>query len=291
MRKAIKLIPIEKNFRELTTREDLERVGHQIDAEQFLELLNSLQPNDSDIWKLSPILIGLTPTVFRQSLLNCSESQLPLLQINSVLESLHHRITLANHEIHLVTLETCLAYDRLDDEIARAPLDDFSEKQITQWTEEADELSEKMNDTMTFLDRILFLAWQVSRSDIIGSLSHDKELIERYLSNAPIVSFIRRRMESVFGNPNDPTQVNALQDHEPATEGLAILGIIYPMDYWEIGLLPHVIDASQIKDHVEKIYPTIKENLAKIGLNAVGDLKKAGIFSRAALEKYIANHL
>jgi hypothetical protein len=158
------------------------------------------------------------------------------------------------------------------------------------------------------------LAWNSDRLDLIEKLSQAKEAFQKILYStighpksvsAPATGFYAKLQEKVFGifgNPANAEDVDALNDDDPAIEGLAKFSVWYLKDYWKIGLLPSIRDpntfdklagmeGTEEAHHLKaELLSQVKENLHRIGLNTVGDLKKMGIFSQKILQEYIATH-
>lgn len=114
-----------------------------------------------------------------------------------------------------------------------------------------------------------------------------------------LFALLEQKLNAVYGNPLDPNDIEALDNSDPAIDALVKFSVWYLRDYWEIGLLPMVknerdLDLSSRRysernraEHREKLFVMVQENLERLGLDKVKDLKKARIYSRETLQDFI----
>lgn len=296
----------------LNKRPQLEVASSQLSLDQVLELIDkTLQIEDKHHWKLSPIIVGLPFEVFSQLLNSASEKQLQLLQHEGVTEPVQHQITTLSHEFSNQIEQIENEIDRFCDEINNLNLEEIDREYVFEIHHRIGLFSEFFELCFQKANKALAIAWNTNRLDLIEILNKVKDSCQKYNiygigmprgeKNLPsgLYSIIEDKLFSVYGNPNDTFDPEALRDDEPAIEGLAKFSVWYLKDYWEMGLLPSVKDPddldldlskhSEIKRarFREELFAQAKKNLEKIGLSTVSDLKKAYIFNKRTLREYI----
>src|SRR5262249_54111258 len=109
---------------------------------------------------------------------------------------------------------------------------------------------------LLLINKVLSLAWNAKRLDLIDKMSHAKEQCQKALSHSigqPKTAFneaaglfarIDLALERFYDNPDNAVE-NA-EDDEPALEGLARFSLWYLKDYFELGLLPHIAEPSHL---------------------------------------------
>lgn len=231
-----------------------------------------------------------------------------------ITEPVQHHLTVLTHEIVHQIPEYATKIDDLEQEIANlnpAEMGHSDLKNIVHRIEEGAKFYEK---TINKINKVLTLAWNTNRTDLIEKLSVAKEISQkligslvgsrRTISSEPTGLFakLEDHLNRVYGILYDQQDIEALEDDEPAIEALVKFSIWYLRDYWEIGLLPKITDPADLEleashfphDHKmefrENIYNEVINNLSKLGLNYVKDLKEARIYSKATLIDYIARN-
>lgn len=293
----------------LDNKKSLETLGQGVTPNLFLHLVNTL-----DFKKLSPIIVGMPHQQFRSSLLLGTEEQLQKLKTQSMSEPLQHQITLYTHEINsqLDRLLTC--YEKLEFRIEGVRPEKLSPQERVGIWQEICTLSEKMQELMHECSIILLFAWNTDRSDLIDQLTIAKERahrISRFGIGFPATgkekaSGMFKRFDevlfSVYGVPKSQDNIEALSNDEAVTEGLAKFSIWYVKDYWDIGLLPNIrneeeldLDETQYTEKERVAYRAqllqqVQENLARLGLETVADLKRYWIYSKETLLHYLEEH-
>lgn len=269
-----------------TDSKTLEAVGQALTITQVLNLFKiEILPKNS----LAPLLVGITPETFINFLKNGSEENILFLKDNLHNEPLQHHLTLISHQLSQeITTLNQKGLD-LSVDIDTLPVENDAFLAINQ---ELESLYEQFKTLLLTLDKALQLAWISERRELITELSNIKEKGERskvallghpqegFFPSTGLFEKLKRRLESIFGE--------ALNDNDPALDGLTQFSLWYPRDYWELGLLPHYIDSATVdQEDSSIILAHAKETLRKIGLQNVGDLKKCGIYSKRVLKEYI----
>lgn len=277
----------------LTSREHLEAAGHAMSVSQILEILNHLD------YKLLPILVGLPVPHFIELLVRATEKQFEILKRESISEPVQYKIAAFGHEMQkklsekskeLEHLNEIINDIRIDDDLSRDELKDLlsSIRELTKWIDRA----------LQEINRVLTLAWNTNRPDLIDKLNHLKEMclkLSEYAAGSSSIGLFARideKLSSVYGK-------EGLEDDEPSIDGIAKFSVWYLQDYWELGLLPGVGHLNELDlssqsypkaSHREKLFNMVKSNLEQIGLATVKDLKLARIYSKRTLREYISEH-
>lgn len=293
----------------LNEYKSLEVAGKRISLEQALELLNF----KGERWKLSPLFVGIPHSVFTDLIVNASSDQMESLKEEAITEPIQHQMSVLTHEI----LKQIPAYTReletLEKSIQMIDPEEIGHREMLTFSNAIHQGREFFDETISKINKLLVLAWNTNRTDLIEKLSHAKELSlkiqESYVGNPSTASHpptglfakLEERLSLVYGNPNDPKDIEAVDDDEPVIEALVKFSVWYLHDYWNMGLLPQVSDPQGLNPSGElspkerqalheSLLNQVKENLNRIGLNRAVDLKKAGIFSKQSLQEYIAKN-
>lgn len=291
----------------------LEAAGKNLTLAQAYALLDYAAESDPQFhWKLSPLLVGLPHALFAQLLLSASPHQLEILKLEAVTEPVQHQLTLVTHEITHQLPHVVNQLDQVSVDISLLPIG-AQVKDPNLLRRQLKEMAAWHESTIQMISKVLVLAWNTNRPDLIDKLSHAKEWCQKLIATIgkPKTPFgealglfarLEESLEAVYGHPSLPGTIEASDDDEPAIEGLTKLSFWYLKDYHQIGLLPGISDQALLDldpashseqerlHHREQLMEAVKDNLAKMGLSTVQDLKKAGIFSREALQAYIQQH-
>lgn len=303
-------------IRGLTDYKALEYAGKGLDRKQALEILHQFSTDlKEEVNKLSPLLVGMQHGVFTDLLLEASPQEMQLLRQEAVSEPVQHQLTVLTHEIVRQIPAFGQELENLHKTIQGLQVNELSHRDLLALTDALHQAAEFFAEINAKCDRILALAWNTSRVDLIDKLSHAKELSARYLQQVVghprlnqipatgLHALLEKQLNSVYGNPDDPKDIEAVDEDEPALEALVKFSIWYVTDYWNIGLLPHVKDPQLLSPVPGELSPkkrqalhtklleTARNNLEKMGLVTAKDLKTAGIYSKATLQEYIALHL
>ncbi len=296
----------------LDDRSSLEVVGRTITANQFFQILKDKRKlNNSPLHKIPPLLVGMSFNVFIEILLDIPLELLKVLQEEGCTEPLQHQLTLFCHELvqelghlsnHLIELETQI--DAIDTRKINHENMVSTHRDIKKWEIFA-------NENILRIKNALAIAWNTSRPDIIDNLSFQKESWLKYnilvighqreydKSASGLYARFESRLDTVFSNPEDPSDIEALHDSEPAVEALVKFSLWYLHDYWEIGLLPKVVDVSELDldpvahndreraDYRAELFKDAQTNLEQLGLKTVSDLKSKKIYSKEMLQDYL----
>lgn len=293
-------------------RSPLEVIGKAITAKQFFTLLKAKKTFDnSSFHKIPPLLVGMDFNVFMDVLLEIPEDLLSILQEEGCTEPLQHQLTLFCHELVQELNLFSKNLIRLEAHIDSFDTKNINHENMLSTHEEIKKWEEFANANLKRIKNALAIAWNTSRPDIIDTLSFQKESWLKY--NTLVVGFPREydkpasglyarfesRLDTVFSNPDDPNDIEALQDDEPAVEALVKFSLWYLHDYWEIGLLPNIENISELDldpaghsdreraDYRSKLFNEAQANLENFGLKTVKDLKAKKIYSKEMLQEFL----
>lgn len=302
-------------FMEENSPEQIEVLGKKISGKEVLEVLDSpslLEPEH--LWKLSPLLVGMPHSTFLEVLSMASPEQLKILQHEAANESIQHHLTVLVHDIAYGADMEEKQLEQIEQEISALDPKSTYFDELQGIGNKLERAEQWQSSAVDIISRALSLAWNTGRSDLVERLTDLKEHSIRtsnlYIGNPSgvdqeastgLYSSLEKRLNEVYGNRNNPQDIEALQDDEPALEALAKLSIWYLKDYWEMGLLPEISNPRELElsaftyseherqNHLQKLMEQTQANLSKLGLSTVKDLKKAHIYSKETLQQYIVN--
>ncbi|NGX41787.1 MAG: hypothetical protein K940chlam7_00061 [Chlamydiae bacterium] len=300
----------------LNERPKLEAAGKTLTPEQTMELIDkTLQIEDKHHWKLGPLLVGMPHETFSQLILQASEQQLHVLKHEGVTEPIQHQLTTLSHEITRQIEQMENEIDIFASEIDRLEIDTLSREDVSEMFHRIHLYAEFFQRLFNKTNIALSIAWNTKRLDLIEALNHVKDSCQKYsvygvgkptAGSSPATGLfanLEGTLFKIYGDPEDPNDLEAVQDKEPAMEALAKLSVWYLRDYLELGLLPEVKNREDLdldmKTHTEneraeyreKLFSKVKQNLGLIDLLTVRNLKSHYIFSRKTLEEYIHHYI
>lgn len=291
----------------------LEALGRALSYRQAQTLFeDGLVIDKSESWKLSPLFVGMSHNVFTQFLHSATHSQMEIFKQEAIAEPLQHHLTVLTHEVLNQIPVHGEMLREVEDAISQLDIKELSREELSVIMNTITHSMEYYGEALDSINKMLVLAWNTSRLDLIDKLSQAKETCQRLLhqtigkprtpASRPtgLYAKLEERLIAVYGNPEDPQDIEALTDDEPALEALVKFSIWYLKDYWEIGLLPSIMDPlvfdhlTELTEEVQKLkadlLQKVRENLSLLGFNIVADLKKKGIFSKKILQEYIEHH-
>ena len=299
----------------LNENRQIEAVGRALNLSQALHILDEVSKTEKNgHWKLSPLLVGMPHRIFTQLLIAASPIQMNALKQEVITEPVQHHMTVLTHEIVHQIPAFAASLDSLEQEIENLNIKEMGHAELKDITQRIEHGSQNYEETVNKINKLLALAWNTNRTDIIEKLSMAKEICQKLIGSmvgskktitsesSGLFSKLEEHLNRVFGIPDNPQDFEALDDDEPAIEALVKFSLWYLNDYWEIGLLPGIARAEDLEldsnkfshqqrmDIREQLFDEVSHNLSKLGLNTVKDMKEARIFSRKSLEDYIARN-
>jgi hypothetical protein len=296
--------------------EQLEVVGKSLNLAQAMELLrmSSLETVPQLQSKLSPIFVGMPHPLFRQILTVAPSKEFIVLKREGITEPMQHHLTLLIHEMTTQLTDCDSALTNLEREIEGLQIAEMGRADIAAVKQKIAGTAECYQAMLDLANQALAVAWNTNRPDLIEKLSTLKDNWQKslhYRVGTPVAessrptgfyAILEKRLHAVYGNSDDPNDIEALKDDEPAIEALAKFSVWYLQDYLEIGLLPKIESADLLdmdpaiytererQEYREQLFMQAESNLEKIGLKTLKDLKEAQIFSKKALLEYIREH-
>jgi hypothetical protein len=290
--------------------EELKQIGEQFSPEAFLYLLEQIHQQTGLQKKLSSILISLPINSFIKSLEQMKNSHESVLKCECMTEPLLHLFSLFIHDCEqlIQTTNTYLANELKT--IYALNLNHLNLEEINQIEMEIEYLKSIYIQRLKGISHAQTILWNSERIDLIDKLSSIKERMFHQLYSQEIdsltkIKFILEDQLSKFFIFLDPDlgKEYCLQNDDSALEAFTKFEIWYLVDYWKLGLLPHIIDPQELELEVTPYSPqkdltfrqmafkTLEENLRKLKIEKVQDLKKERIFSKSLLESYIQKHI
>lgn len=293
----------------------LEAIGKGFSLQQFLIILSSIAQHDLPIEKLSPLLVGLAPAIFQQALHQLNTEQLAMLKQESLTEPLQHQLTLFAHALERVCQLQESVIQQIGQKVSELGQEDLTHSIINQIENRIDTLKKFGDEILQAIDQAQAITWNTNRLDLIANLNQLKERFHHqihhqigsksshdYLATG-LYDNLEKFLSGAFGASQGSSQANdALEDDDASIEGLAKFSIWYLPDYWEVGLLPTILNPEELEldpsmhsekerfDHRQLMFSLVQQNLDKLSLITVGDLKKFKIFSKKMLKDFIAQH-
>lgn len=294
------------------TLEQLESFSRASSFEQIYEAISWIIDNkDKNQAKFYPLFVGMSHENFLMLLLHGSGDHVAVLKQESISEPVQHHLTLLTHTLTSALEIQNQLFNNLERQIGALDKTSIDSDLIDNLNAGIQALLNSCKGTELVTSKALLLAWNSNRSDLIEKLSQIKEhaqKLEKLGVGQPkssdalstgLYTLIDKALDNVFRDE----QGEVIDDNEPALEALVQFSIWYIKDYWEVGLLPHINDAQELEldyssateaeqiKHRTVLFETVKNNLEKIGLKTLKDLKENQIYSKAALEIYIKRNL
>jgi hypothetical protein len=303
-----------KDFLMLNDRADVEKLAQDIPVEASLKLLTSrAKVNAEDQWKLTALLAGLPQWVFWELLETASPKQVEALKRESYSEPLQYHLTLLAHNAEALIQELFDAIAAMEQKIATNNFqDDETDGFVDFLVLNMEGIELKHELLLETIDKAQQLIWMTSRADLIDQLSTVKEKVQRSLNMAVgqssylhghsdrkatgLYLFLEKKLFAIYGNSDDPQDIEALRNEDSAIEGLEKLGIWDYQDYLALGLLPGVSkkqleqalsDKANQLEKRNKYAQLAKETLSEAGLDTIKDLKECLICSKESLKQYL----
>lgn len=296
-------------LQEITTVEELEAMGSALNLAQLLELLDFAAGDKEQSWKLFPIFVALPHQIFSELLFDISDKRKQQLQQLCVTEPLQHHLLLFVHELKMLFELAQRQFLEQQQKIQELRVLDLEPHVLEGVQAGFTEFQQQIHKICCKIENALSLAWNANSSELVEVLSGYRERYERFLFSAighPSSPFtkasglflkLEEHLSSVFDIDQD--EFDALDDKEPAIEALARFSVWYVEDYWKLGLLPKVDDPKELAlpllggnvTLLERYRHDVEQNLERIGLKTVRDLKQHHLVSKSLLHHYILKRM
>lgn len=271
--------PLKKQLDQLMDPHQLELFGNSLQPGQMIHLLDIINQNQNKYSeKLSPILAGLSHENFTKLILLLTPEQQALLQHESMAIPLQHHLSILAQDKMNVFESVTKLFLGLDMIIERFNVAEMGLKELKELSNQIHHLSLSVDVEVMAISRLLLLAWNSNRIDLIEKFSLLKESLQKYSKYNALPEKLQNKLDSVYAKIN---QVNV-----PAIDAIAELSVWCPQDYIEIGLLS---DDEKNQNSIE-MTSKAKMKLESLGLSSLNDLKAAGIYSKKALTDYLVHN-
>ncbi len=294
---------LEELFQFIDSPTTLEQWGRHLLVSHFLVFLDFLNQHSSYQNRLPFILVGLSPTVFSQALSLFQEDHVVLFKYESLLEPLQYHLTQVVHQGESLYHQTEQAIQQLKQEFHVLNPTELTPETLNSLMHRIETLRSRLLNYLDSINTALSIVWHnTGRIDLIEKLSHLKESLHHQLND----SVGMRRSDSYgstglyFTLEQIGTRVfDSLEDSDASTEGLTRLSIWYLKDYWDLGLLPFIhqvqeldLDANQSnekerQEYHQHLFLLVQQQLNRLHIGTVSALKKAYLYSKPLLKKYI----
>lgn len=296
----------------LTDRPKLEALGRVLSPAQTLDLIDTaLQIQDKSKGKLPAILVGMPHETFSKVLARASAKQIHVFQHEGVTEPVQHHLTILGHEFNREIDELIREIDLFVARIDSLVLDELSRDDVLEMQSQIESYRERFEALWERSNKALAVAWNTNRIDLIEVFNKAKDSCQKYLSlgvgspalattpSTGLFAKLEGKLFTVFGNPSDPEDFEALREDEPVMEALVKFSVWYLKDYWEMGLVPSIKKVTDLDLSLDKhteaerlnyrqaLFAEAQKNLDALGLHTLKDLKNVWVFSRKSLLEYI----
>lgn len=293
----------------------VEAIGKNLSSQQFLSALALFNKETIDLNKLSSLLVGISPHVFFETIYFASQDILEPLRREGLLEPLQHQLCLFVHEAEKVLGEYQYQIDCLHQEIEQIDHQNLGSEELHSIQDNIEKLKESHQNLLEAINKALAITWKTNRIDLIEKFNQLKEKAHSQVNqqigrekseHSPATGLFAALEQSLFSAYSSSISmqcdIESLSDDDLSIEALTKLSIWYLKDYWELGLLPSVKDIQELNlEHLQPYgkewlqqrqywFNLVQQNLERLNIGRVRDLKKANIFSKKTLKEYISQH-
>lgn len=293
-------------FQYINTTASLEELGKALTPNLFISFLNFVIDRPEDHKLLNPLLIGLSPQIFSTSLHYLQRKHLEILKLEGVHEPLCYQLTQFIHEGKDLKNEMNKEAELYNLAILSTNPTELIDSSLHSLTHQIELMKNRLVNYLERASTALAIVWHTDRIDLIEKLSAMNEFIQHQLihlighppfdSLAPTGLYLslEKALSSIFSQ---------LLDDDSAIEGMTRLGIWELKDYWEMGLLSSLERAPEnltsstdgkgaVKpwDNHQDLILFVQQQLERVGIEKVKDLKKLHLFSKSLFKGYIEKH-
>lgn len=285
----------------------VENFGNALSYVQLLEIMRfcEMHQDPANRKKLSSLFVGISPIVFKDLLTHSSQTELSFLKEEAVTEAIQHHLSILTHELTLRFDEFCNQISIKEREIENVDLKMIGCKDVENFYLQFEQFHKEGKKILNLTSRAIAIAWNANRVDLIQELGRIKELCQKCLNESignmeteetpslGLYQLLNKKVEVLFSDQDSKGDLALMKDSTPALEALVKFSVWYIQDYIDVGLLPKFngkhsdLDNDEEFHHRDQLFTAAENNLAKMGLKTLLDLKNAKIFSKKALKEYI----
>lgn len=286
----------------------VESFGRALTSVQFLEILRftgALQDDNGNRKKITSLFVGISPKVFLDILSQSSQTELAFFREEAVTEPVQHHLSLIAHELTKRFNDLCDQIVLKEREIEGINLQTIGNKELDTLNSQFDLFNKEGKAILNLANRTLAIAWNTNRSDLIQELGRIKELCQKCLIDSigtmetredpstGLYHLMDKKVQHLFSDLDSNGNQTIMKDSTPALEALVKFSVWYIQDYVDVGLLSEAQFQREDVDHDlknrDQLFMLAEENLGKMGLKTLLDLKNAKIYSKQALKEFIKN--
>lgn len=268
-------------LKQLSSKEQLEIVGKTLPLEQILECL-SLSLGSPLEEKIPPIFVGMDQRKFEELLLHASDKHLNVLKFEAFSEAVAHHMTLLIHRLEQERDTILLKLQTQESLIEGIDPLTSPQEQIAAIHHALAACEHNLAHAFAIIQKTLEIAWSTGNMELIDKVNKVHMSLQRIRAHGPsdLKELLKKKLFAVY-----TVDSKALSDDDPAMDGLANLSVWYLEDYVQVGLLAKADESDR-----EKLFKLVRENLNKLGLKTVKDLKDAWIYSKQSLKEFVSLH-
>lgn len=288
----------------------VESFGKALNSNQIVEILHFALTHQNDSLnrkKLSSLFVGLSPVVFKDLLIQSSQTELSFLREEAVTEPIQHHLSLITSELIRRFNDLCEQIRAKELEVETIELKMVSSKNIEDLYAQFENFNKEGKSILSLTGRALAIAWNTNRTDLIQDLGRIKELCQKCLiesigktettetPSTGLYQLIDKNIKQLFSDQDSSGHLIFMKDSTPALEALVKFSVWYIQDYAEVGLLPVAnlkasdLDNEEYLNNRDQLFTAVESNLGKMGLKTLLDLKNAKIFSKKALKEFVSS--
>ena len=226
------------------------------------------------------------------------------MQHASVFEPLQYQLTQFIHEGESLWHQTNHDIEQLIVDIRLFKYNEINENILDLLEEKISAIKDHLLEYLECINKALSIVWHTNRTDLIDKLSALNEtfhhLLQDSLGHSSTLDILSTGLYATLeASLCDIYDNSFLTDKDAAIEGLTRLNIWYLEDYWKIGILPMIekmedlnldpdkFDETSCLEHHQKLFSLVQQQLKRLHIETVSDLKKAHIYSKSLFLKYI----
>lgn len=283
----------------LTATPLLESIGKILTEKQFLILLEAYLKDQFSLHKLLSILVGLPSHIFIKTIETAPREYLEPLKKEELLEPLQNHLNILGHNCEKERVELHQIEEKLFKEIQELNKKNLNNLTLKEIKTKIISLENRYQRILGILDRALSILWNTSRIDLLDRFSRLKESanLQYVLINGTqahrlgLQVYLKKILNDIYEEESSQENGKILNDDDLTIDGLTKLGVWYLKDYWEVGLLPKIKKFEELDQNpTAHLFHNVQENLDRLGIKTIKDLKNANIYSKDMLIEYIQKH-
>lgn len=297
---------LESLFQFMQTPTMLEMLGKHFSVPSFLNFLEFLTEHPQYHSRLTFILVGLDPLIFSKALHLLHGDLLHILKQEGLLEPLQYQLTQFAHEGETLKLSIEQSIQQCLQEFSSIIPEDLTQDALQAIIDRIDGLRNELIDYLERASTALAIVWHTDRVDLIEKISTINETIQHqlthYIGHSAFDNLAATGLYATLGQTLSNIFDSSLRGNDASIEGMTRLSIWHLKDYWELGLLPCIQHFEELDldpqihsekarwDYQQRLICLVQQQLERLGIGKIEDLKKFHLFSKSLLKTYIEQH-